>query len=326
MQNKQNNKERLGFSGFIGKYAVVMMLIIMFVFFTALNKNFASFPNIMNILKQSSIYGVMALGMLPVIITLGIDLSIASNLALTGVIWAFLCQETSYALPLWFAALVGVAVAIVIGLINGWLIAYQNTPAFIITLATGQFTRGIAKLISGGIQISNNLPEGFNKLGMGSIKGVPYIILVWLVLLVAMHIVMKYCRFGRHIYAIGGNMAAANSAGINTRKTILGIYTLSGLMSGIAGLLMASRISSGTPTIADGYEMQVVAAVVIGGGSLTGGVGNVWGTLLGVLVLGTLTCGMSMQNIASYYQTIVQGLVIVFAVVLDVQTKRAKKK
>lgn len=323
MRNKPNG--RTGISLYADKYAVVIMLVVMFVFFTVLNKNFASFSNIMNILKQSSIYGIMALGMLPVIITCGIDLSIASNLALTGVIWALLSQQTSYNLPLGVGAVLGVVISVAAGIINGWLIAYHNAPAFIITLATGQLTRGIAKLVSGGIQIASDLPAGFNTLGIGSVAGVPYMIIVWLVLLIIMYVVMKHLPFGRHIYAIGGNSAAAVAAGIDIKKTTLGIYTISGFMGAIAGLLMASRISSGTPTIADGYEMQVVAAVVIGGASLTGGVGDVWGTLIGVLVLGTLTCGMSMQNIASYYQVIVQGLIIVFAVVLDVQTKKIKR-
>lgn len=330
MPNKSSDSIAVGMSKkksfSFGRFAVVFMLIGMFAFFTLLNNNFLSFSNIMNILKQSSIYGIMALGMLSVIITLGIDLSIACDLAITGVVWAMLCQTTSFNLPLPLGAAIAILPSIGVGLLNGWMIAYLKTPAFIITLATGQLARGIAKLLAGGMMIASDLPEKFNVFATGSFLGIPYMVYIWVLLLVVMHVVMKYLPFGRYVYAIGGNPAAAVASGINVKKTTLGIYTISGLMGGIAGILMASRINSGTPVVADGYELQVVAAVVIGGVSLTGGVGNVWGTFLGVLVIGTLTAGMSMMNLASYYQTIVQGLVIAFAVILDIRTKMRERE
>jgi ribose/xylose/arabinose/galactoside ABC-type transport system permease subunit len=310
----------------VGNYVVIIMLFGMFIFFTLMNSNFLSFKNIMNIMNQSTVYGIMALGELAVIITLGIDLSIASCLALTSVLMALLVQTTTFSLPFALAALIAILPSILVGLINGLTIAYLNVPSFIITLALGQTARGLAKLLVGGMAVVSDLPNNFNILGVGSILGIPYMVYIWLTLMIIMFIVMKYTRYGRHIYAIGGNRAAAAASGINVKKITTWIYIISGLMGGIAGVLMASRINSGTPTIANGYELQVVAAVVIGGVSLLGGVGSVWGTLKGVLVIGVLSTGMSMMNIFSYYQSIVQGLVITFAVILDIQTKKRERE
>ena len=310
----------------MSKYIVVIIFVFLFMIFSLLNSSFMSFSNVISILKQSSFYGIMSLGMMMVVVTAGIDLSMAGILCFTGMLYAYLCQTTMFNLPMGIAAIIALLVATGIGLANGAMVAYLGTPAFIITLATGVITKGLALMMCDGKSISKSLPDGFTNLGKGTIgeTGIPYLVVIWIVLIFIIYILMDHTRFGRYVYMVGGNKDAATTSGINVKGTLLRVYAISALLSGITGILMTSRTSSASPVAGAGYELNCVVAVVIGGTSLAGGTGNVWGTLVGVLVIGTLSVGMNVLGVGTYVQDIIQGLIISFAVILDIQIKKGK--
>lgn len=310
----------------ISKYIVVFILAGLFIFFIVASDSFLTYANVISILKQASFYGIMALGMMMVIVTMGIDLSIAGVLCFSGMMYAFFCQTTSFGLPMGVSAILALLVALGLGVANGAMVAFVGAPSFIATLATGQVAKGLAMLACDGKSISKGFPEGFSTIGKGTLgnTGIPYLIIIWILLVFVIYLLMDKTRFGRHVYMVGGNKDAAVTSGINVKGTLMGVYMISALLGGVAGILMTSRTSSASPLAGNGYELDCVAATVIGGTSLTGGIGNVWGTLLGVLVIGTLTVGMNVLGVGTYVQEIVKGLIIAFAVILDVQTKKQK--
>jgi ribose/xylose/arabinose/galactoside ABC-type transport system permease subunit len=228
-------------------------------------------------------------------------------------------------LPMGVAALIALLIATGIGLANGAMVAFLSTPPFIITLATGVITKGLALMMCEGKSISKNFPDGFTNIGKGTIGGIPYLIIIWVVLILIIYLLMHRTRFGRYVYMLGGNKDAAVTSGINLKGTLLRVYAIAAFLGGIAGILMTSRTSSASPVAGAGYELNCVVAVVIGGTSLTGGTGSVWGTLLGVLVIGTLTVGMNVLGVGTYIQDIIQGLIISLAVILDIQMKKTKQ-
>lgn len=303
---------------------VVLILIVLFVFFSTANTTFLTYANMISILKQASFYGILSLGMMMSIITAGIDLSLAGNLCLSGMIYAYCAQTTSLNLPMGVAALLALAAGTLMGIANGAMISKIEAPPFIATLATGQVAQGIALMICGGKSISRDFPDGFTTLGKGKIgsTGIPWLILIWIALAIIIYLLMDKSRFGRRVYMLGGNKVMAITSGTNVKRILLLVYTLSGILASIAGILMTSRTASASPLAGEGYELDCVAAAVIGGTSLTGGSGNVWRVLVGVIVISTITVGMNVLGVGTYVQDIVKGLIIAFAVILDVKTNK----
>ena len=275
--------------------------------------------NITNVFTQVSTNAIIAVGMTFVILTGGIDLSVGSTVAISGAVSASIIKSTNNIL---LAILAASAVGIVIGLINGLLISKGKLQAFIATLATMTIFRGATLVFTDGTPISK-LPEKFVHIGNGKIGIIPVpVIITVIVFLIAVY-VLTQTRFGRYLYALGGNEDSARLSGINTNKIKTLVYVISGFASSIAGVIIASRIGSASPNAGTGFELDAIAAVVIGGTSLAGGEGRITGTLIGALIIGVLNNGLNLMNVSPFYQSIVKGLVILLAVLLD---KKSRKK
>jgi ribose/xylose/arabinose/galactoside ABC-type transport system permease subunit len=317
-EKKQNNNlnsfKELGiFFAFIIILAVLMILS---------PKAFARPANLINILKQASINGILAAGMMYVIISGGIDLSVGSIVALSGVIAASFAHPGEYPLivPILLAVLAGSAV----GLINGIGVAYGNIPPFIVTLGTMTIVRGVALIAANGQPVFNVTKE-FEKISGGFVLGsIPNLVVYFVVITLILAFVLTRTVFGRRVYAIGGNETAAKVSGINVEKIKLLVYTLCGFLAGIAGLLLASRIISGNPTSGQSYELDAIAAVIIGGVSMSGGSGKWYGTVIGALMIAVISNGLDILNVSSHFQLIIKGLIIIVAVLVDIKGKAKK--
>lgn len=288
---------------------LVLVCLIMFIATPA----FLTTQNLLNVGVQAAVTAVLAFGMTFVIITSGIDLSVGSVAALSAICagWAV----TSGGMPGPLALVVGPLVGLLAGLVSGAAVAYGKLPAFIATLAMLSIARGLALVVSGGLPIE--MPDAVNWLG-GDLGPVPVPIIVLLVAAAITSFVLNRTVFGRSLYAIGGNEEAARLAGLPVKRTLAAVYALSGLFAGVAGLVLAGRLSSAQPQAASGYELDAIAAVVIGGASLSGGVGKASGTLVGALVLAVIRNGLNLLNVTAFWQQVVIGLVIALAVGIDV--------
>ena len=280
------------------------------------------------IILQMSVIGIIAVGVNMVIITSGIDLSSGSVVAAAAVVSASLAQVSDFPravfpqltdLPAIWPILAGVTIGLVIGLINGSLIAFTAIPPFIATLGTMVAARGFAKWFTGGMPVSM-LTDDFAWIGSGVIP-----VVIFLVIAAIFHVVLGYTRFGKFTYAIGANRQAARVSGINVNRHLIWIYAIAGLLSGIAGSVTAARAISGQSGMGVMYELDAIAAVVIGGSSLAGGVGRMTGTVIGVLILGVMTSGFTFIRIDAYYQEMVKGAIIVVAVVADQYRQRNRR-
>ena len=274
----------------------------------------------MGIVKQASINGILACGMMFVILSGGIDLSVGSTVALAGVMAAHFAHPDTY--PLIVPILIAIAVGIGVGLVNGVGVAYGGIPPFIITLATMTAVRGIALIASGGSPVYG-LSESFKGIASGTIPGtiIPILAVYFLVIIAISGFVLTKTVFGRRIYMIGGNDIAAKVSGINVKKMRLSVYAISGGLAGIAGVLLASRTISGSPTAGQSYELDAIAAVIIGGISMSGGAGKWYGTLIGALLIAVLANGLDILNVSSNYQMIIKGAIIAIAVLVDIRGK-----
>jgi len=281
-------------------------------------RNFLTINNIQNIITQSSVIAVISIGASIVILTGGIDLSAGSIVGFVG-IFAGLLIKSGW--PVGIACILAVIVGGVFGLINGVLISYGKVPAFITTLGAMQAARGLALLINQGKPISS-FPNALSKIIYTKILGIPISIFYVFILYALFIVIMSYTRFGRHIYALGGNPNAAKLSGVNIKKIEIAAYVLCGIFSAIGGVLLLSRLSYADPNAGAGYEMNAIASTVIGGISLSGGRGKIGNTLVGALILGSLTCGLQILNVPTYYQTIITGVVIVAAVFADKAKER----
>jgi inositol transport system permease protein len=331
---KANNSENLkNLNQNFSKYGIALILVGMVILMTILKpESFPTGKNILNILNQSAIVGIMALGMTLVIISKGIDLSIGSVLALAGVVAASLSQteaasikvfENLGPLPIFVPILAALAVGALCGSISGGLIAYTGIPAFISTLGMMTVTRGVVFLYTQGQPVSK-LSEGILFFGSNLFKIVPVPVIVYAIMIAITAILLGYTRFGKSVYAIGGNINAAVVSGIKVKRNLVLIYIYAGITAAIASILFTGRVASVHPGAASGYELTVIAATTIGGTSHSGGIGTVWGAVVGTLMLSVLTNGFTLLGIDPYWQQIVQGMIIVGAVVLDMR-KNAKK-
>jgi putative xylitol transport system permease protein len=280
-----------------------------------LNKYFLTPENISNILLQTSINGILAMGMTLVILTGGIDLSVGSVLAFSSIVAATFVTGDNPHSPI-VALLVGVVTGGLLGLINGWIIAYLKIPPFVATLGMLSVARGLTYAYTGGMPVPN-LSESFLNLGEGSLLGVPVPVLIFLLIFGILWVVLNHTTYGRSVYAVGGNAKSARTAGISTNPVIASVYVIAGLLAGLGGLILTARTSSALPQAGVSYELDAIAAVVIGGTSLSGGVGSIAGTLLGALIIGTINNGLDLLGVSSAYQQIVKGCIIVVAVLLD---------
>lgn len=274
---------------------------------------FLTVGNLINVLRQISLNGILAVGVTYVLLTGGVDLSLGSVVALTGVVAACFAHPGQF--PVVVPILAGLLAGTACGAVNGLVITRGGVAPFIATLGMMTVARGLALVVSGGRPVSN-LSDSFKAIG-GEVAGFPVPVLVLLVVAVASWVFLNQTRLGRYLYAVGGNELAARASGISVAGVKLFAYTLCGALSGLAGLVLAARITTGQPNAGLAYELDAIAAVVIGGTSLSGGVGGVGGTLLGALLMGVLGNGLDLLNVSSYYQQIVKGVIIVGAVWLD---------
>ncbi|MDO4273733.1 MAG: ABC transporter permease [Eubacteriales bacterium] len=305
----------------IREFGLVFVVLFIVILMSFLSPVFMTKNNIMNIIRQISINGILAVGMTFIILTGGIDLSVGSLVAITSVICGSLLEGGMN----WIlAAIIGVAAAVVFGVINGYLVAYVGFQPFIATLATMTIGRGVAKVYSDGKPYAIKDPS-FIGIGQGYILGIPVPIILLLIVCIIGLIVLNMTTFGRYVFAIGGNKNAAKLSGVRTRRVELFVYVISGICSGIVGLVLSARISSGQPTAGVGFELDAIAATAIGGTSMNGGMGSLRGTILGFLIIGLLSNSMNLMNINSFWQDIVKGLIIIIAVFLDMKTKGGKK-
>ncbi|MDR3702963.1 MAG: ABC transporter permease [Candidatus Sulfopaludibacter sp.] len=276
--------------------------------------NFLNLANLVNLVRQISINGILAVGVTYVLLTGGVDLSLGSVVALSGVAAACFAHPGQY--PAIVPVAIGILAGAACGAANGLVVARGKVAPFIVTLGMMTAARGLALLVSGGRPVSNLAP-GFTHIGSGNIAGVPEPILIFFFVALLSRVLLTNMRFGRYVYAVGGNENAALASGVPVRSVKMAAYTLCGALAGLAGVVLASRITTGQPNAGIGYELDAIAAVVIGGTSLNGGVGGVDGTILGALLMGVINNGLDLLNVSSYYQQVVKGLIIVGAVWLD---------
>ena len=325
--NKAEKRQRVGhrLSSIFNKYGIFLIFAVMVLAASLLSPAFVSSTNLINIVRQMSIVGLIALGVTGVIVCAGIDLSSGSVVGLTAVIAASMSQTPDYPaafypglhLPLIVPILAACAVGALVGLINGSLVAKARIPPFIATLGTYTAVRGAALLYTSGRPISD-LTDEYNFIGQGDVYGLPVPIIILVVMAVVTHILYAHTKFGKYIYAIGGNEQAARVSGINASRYKMLIYVYASFLAALAGLVVSSRIGSGQPGLGVGYELDAIAAAVIGGTSLSaGGIGTVAGTIVGALIIGVLNNTLDLMNVSAYWQQIIKGCIIVGAVIID---------
>lgn len=304
---------------FFSKYGIYFAFVVLAGVLAATSPPFRTLSNIENILQQISVNGIMAIGMTLVIVTAGIDLSVGSVLALSAVV------ATSFAHPGEHAFVVPVALGILTGLlcgiVNGVLIAKKRLAPFIVTLGMMTVARGLALVYTSGRPVIN-LSDSYDEIGGGSIGPIPFPALIFFGVVLLGVFILHFTRFGRYVYAVGGNELAAKVSGVNTDRVLIGVYALAGALAGVAGIILSSRIMSGPPATGQGSELDAIAAVVIGGTSLSGGIGSIANTIVGVLIIGVMNNGLDLLNVPSYWQQVVKGLIIVLAVLLDRKAKQ----
>jgi len=280
---------------------------------------FLSVANLTNVARQVSINGILAVGVTFVLLTAGVDLSLGSVVALSGVACAMFAHpgEHSVIVPI----LVGLLTGASCGLVNGVLVTRGGVAPFIVTLGMMTIARGLALILSGGRPVAN-MSESLTSLA-GDIGGFPIPVLCFAIVSALAWFFLRDFRLGRHLYAVGGNENAARAAGISVERVKLFAYVVCGLLTGLAGVVLAARITTGQPNAGQAYELDAIAAVVIGGTSLSGGVGTITGTLLGVLLIGVINNGLDLMGVSSYYQAVIKGVIIVGAVWLDRRQARS---
>lgn len=316
---KTGTKKKIDFKDY-GIFIVFFALVIVLMIISP--NAFAKPKNLINVLKQASINGILSCGMMFIIISGGIDLSAGSTIALSGVVAALCAKNAS--LPVIVPILAAMATGVAVGAINGFGVAYAKLPPFIITLATMSGIRGLALIVSGGSPVYG-LSASFGKLASVFLFGtIPILAIYFIILVLLSGFILTKTVFGRRVYAVGGSETTSQVSGINVPKMKMLVYTLGGLLAGISGLLVASRTTQGSPTSGEGYEMDAIAAVVIGGISMSGGAGNWYGTIIGALLLAVIGNGLDILGVSSNYQQIIKGVIIAVAVYLDLRGKEKR--
>lgn len=313
----QNKNKQLDLKSLLIKYKSLVGLLLLIVVVSILSPSFLSTRNILNILRQTSVNAIIAAGMTFVILTGGIDLSVGSVLALSG---AFAASLLASGQSIIVAVIAAIVVGAVVGFLNGFVIAKGKLQPFIATLATMTILRGVTLVFTDGKPItlgSNALAMAFGKIGGGTILGVPSPVIITILVFITCYYILNYTKMGRYTYALGGNEEATKLSGLNTDRIKIWVYTISGILSAVAGIIITSRLYSAQPTAGTGYELDAIAAVVLGGTKLTGGKGKISGTIIGALIIGVLSNALNILDVSSYYQMMVKGIVILIAVLLD---------
>ncbi|MET0438975.1 MAG: ABC transporter permease [Devosia sp.] len=308
---KQRNQ--FDFAWWWDRVGILMVLILLVVLMSIFAPNFNRVDNLLNIARSISVNAILAAGLTFVILTGGIDLSVGSIVAVSGVVAVIAAIE---GVPAPVAVVIGMAVGGACGLVNGVLTAYLALAPFIVTLGTMTFLRGLAYTITNGQPIvSSDL--NFKDLGNGYLLGIPVPVIAMAAVFLVAWFVLERTRYGRHVYAVGGNAQAARLAGVQVNRIILSVYVVAGICAGLAGVIFAARVISAQPTAGTGYELDAIAAVVLGGTSLVGGRGRIVGTLIGAVILGVLTTGLILLNVQFFTQLLIKGVVIILAVAID---------
>lgn len=303
-------------------YGIVIVLLLLFIFFSIISDRFLSTSTFFTIMKQVSVTGIISVGMTFVMLTGGIDLSVGAIAGVTSVLAATAMVGN---IPIFPALLLALLLAAICGLFNGFCVTYLSMPPLIATLGVMTSLRGAAYLISNGVPV-----YGFDKavksFAQGSLGVIPYPVILMLAVFLAGAFVLSKTRTGRYIYGVGGNEEASRLSGVKVTKIKFLVYVISGILSGIAGLVLLSRTNSGQPSAGTGYEMDAITAVVLGGVSINGGKGNIWLVIVGVIIMGTLSTGMVMNNINDYVQQVIKGLVLIGAVAFARFSQKVKEK
>jgi Ribose/xylose/arabinose/galactoside ABC-type transport systems, permease components len=305
---------------------ILLALVLMVLFLCIFTTTFPREKNIINVLRQISTNTCLALGVMLAIIISGIDLTSGAIVALSGSLATKLMVD--FGLPIWQAFLIGCLIGAVAGMANGLIIAYTGMPPFVVTLAMMNICRGAAYLTANGkpIRVPNSVfGDSFEIIGTGYFHKIPYPVIYTVIFLIITHFVLSQTRLGRHIYAVGGNREAARFSGISPSRIEIIVYTYSGFLAAFAGVVLAARMASGQPAVGIGYETDAIAAAVLGGASMAGGVGTVGGLILGALVIGILSNGLNLLGVNSFWQYVAKGVVILLAVYMDIYRKRRER-
>lgn len=320
---------------FLARFAPLIFLLVLMAVFAIIEPRFLSSINLFNVMRQVSITGLLAIGMTFVILTAGIDLSVGSLLAFAGLVAAAVAKggmqdrftvgdgSIGYGWPL--AALAAIAVGMIGGTLQGVAITRLKVPAFVVTLGGMSVFRGAALLFAAGGPISGFQPD-FSWWGQGRIGPVPVPVIIFLAAAIIAHTVLRYTRYGRRVYAVGGNPEAARLAGLNVNAITCSVYVIMGFFAGLGAFVLAARLNSAEAVAGTGYELTVIASVVIGGTSLFGGSGSIFGTVVGAVLIGVLLNGLVLLNVSSYIQQIIIGVIIVLAVAFDTFAKSRRRK
>jgi ribose/xylose/arabinose/galactoside ABC-type transport system permease subunit len=319
----------------IGRFAPLIFLIVLMLIFSILEPKFLNPTNLFNVMRQISITGLIALGMTFVILTAGIDLSVGSILAVSGMVAAAVAkgslgntlslgEDEAVGYGPYAAMVASIAIGILCGFIQGYSITWLKVPPFVVTLGGLSIFRGLTLWFSNGGPISG-FESDYRWWGQGMIGPVPVPVLIFLAAAILCHIVLRHTRYGRHVYAVGGNPEAARLSGLAVDRIILSVYMIVGFFAGLAGFVLSARLNSSEAVAGIGYELTVIASVVIGGTSLFGGAGSIAGTVVGATLIGVLVNGLVLNNVSSYIQSVVIGLIIITAVAFDRFVKTRKR-
>lgn len=298
----------------VGDYGILLIFAASLVFLSATAENFLTVDNLVNVIRQSSIIGIIALGMTFVMITAGIDLSVGSVVGLAGMVFASFAPSTGGAF--WIPLVLGLGVGLLVGFVSAALVVWGKILPFLATLATMAIARTAALVATDG-QVKSGLSEPAEWIGAGSVGPIPAPVVLFVIAALVCEFVLSRTKFGAHVYAVGGNEESAQKVGISVKRVLFSVYVIGGVLAALGGLVLTARLNGAAPTAGTGYELQVIAAVVIGGTSLFGGIGTIRGTVVGVLLLGVVMNGMNLLGVSSYYQQGVQGVILAFAVLLN---------
>lgn len=314
---------------FFERFGVLIFLFLLIIFFWLQNSAFLSERNIFNVLTEVSIFGIMAVGMTFVILTAGIDLSVGSILAVCAIFAAHIIKGTNTITVeqgAWggYSWLIGITICLAMGTAIGWLngigVTKLKLPPFIVTLGGMTIWRGLTLVINDGAPIAG-FDRGYRWWGRGDIFNVPVPVIIFAIVAIIGYLALHKTRWGRYVYAVGGNPEAARLAGVNINRTLISVYVVMGALAGLAGFILSARLGSAESIAGVGYELRVIASVVIGGTSLMGGYGRVTGTIFGSIIMGVLINGLVLMDVSAYYQQIIIGLVIILAVSFDTYAK-----
>ena len=312
-QCKEHEQMKNTLATTLKNYGIILAFIIICVALAILSPVFLTRNNILNVIRQTSIYGIMAVGMTFVILTGGIDLSVGSVLALSGAICAGLLKGGS---SMFVAIIAAIGVGVACGFVNGMFVTKARIPPFVVTLGMTNIARGLTLIYTNGYPVSGFSPA-FREIGGGYVVGIPIPIIIFLAIVLIAYVVLSQTKLGRYTYAIGGNEETVKLSGVNSSNYKTLVYVISGLTCAVSALILTARLNSAEPIAGIGYETDVIAAVCIGGASMSGGRGSVWGSLLGALLIGVLNNGMNLLGVSPYFQQVVKGLIIICAVWLD---------